>query len=123
MAIYDGNTVDLNVTRNAFGAISGLSKNEKSVGTGIENIYNKLPGSSVDPTTTNSLNQLVPDLLRLNNKDYAAVLELTLGGRAWTCRGGISVSSWTTMMRTRSWNVLRGSLARLRPLLHPNMSH
>jgi hypothetical protein len=50
MAIYDGNTVDLNVTRNSLSAISGLSKNEKSVGTGIENIYDKLLGSSVDPT-------------------------------------------------------------------------
>ena len=81
-AIYDGNNVDLKVTRTAFDQIKGLTKNQDSAAGGIENIYGKLPGSGVNPATTNPFAQLVANLFLINDKrDYAALLDQLSGAQ------------------------------------------
>ena len=67
-AIYDGNNVDLKVTRTAFDQIKGLTKNQDSAAGGIENVYGKLPGPGVDPATTNPFAQLVANLFLISDK-------------------------------------------------------
>ena len=79
--IYDGNTVDLNTTRTDFNAVKGLTKNEHSAATGIEDIYKKLIGKG-NPASTNSFDQLVASLFTIDNKtSYAAVLDQLSGAQ------------------------------------------
>jgi uncharacterized protein with beta-barrel porin domain len=81
-AIYDGNNVDLSVTRTAFDKVSGLTKNQRAASGGIEHIYSKLPGTDVNPATTNSFDQMVANLFTIDNKnDYSAVLDQLTGSQ------------------------------------------
>jgi trimeric autotransporter adhesin len=80
--IYQGDNVDLTVTRTPFDQIKGLSKNQDSAAGGIENIYGKLPGAGVDPATTNPFAQLVANLFLISDKqDYAALLDQLSGSQ------------------------------------------
>ena len=80
--IYDGDNVDLSVKRTAFDQIKGLNRNQDSAAGAIENIYPKLPGSGVDPATTNPFAQLVANLFLINNKrDYSALLDQLSGAQ------------------------------------------
>ena len=50
----DGNTLGLDVTRTTFNAVGGLSKNESAAAGGLEHVYSKLPGITVNPASTNA---------------------------------------------------------------------
>src|SRR5262249_45516859 len=82
--IYDQaeHSVDLEVDRVAFNAVNGLTKNEKAVGGGIENVFGKLPGPNVNPATTNSFDQLVANLFTIDNaKSYQLILDQLSGAQ------------------------------------------
>ena len=80
--VYDGDNVDLRVKRTAFDQIKGLNRNQDSAAGAIENIYPKLPGSGVNPATTNPFAQLVANLFLINDKrDYAALLDQLSGAQ------------------------------------------
>jgi outer membrane autotransporter protein len=64
--------LDLVVTRQGFGALSGLTKNQSSVGDAIEKVYGKSGG-------TDDWNDLVANLFILNEDDYPPFLN-QLGG-------------------------------------------
>jgi outer membrane autotransporter protein len=77
-----GNTIGLDVTRTKFNAVSGLSKNENAAASGIEHIYSKLPGVTVNPANTNSFDQLVARLFTIGNRStYFAVLDQLTGAQ------------------------------------------
>ena len=75
-AIYDDNgNVDLKVTRQGFGSVGGLSKNESAVGGGIDDVYSKLPASG-------KFSDLVQNLLLVDSQsDYAKILDQLSGAQ------------------------------------------
>ena len=83
-ASYDGFNVDLNVTRTAFNKVGGLTKNERSVGGGLESAYNKLfkKFGNVAPTADNSFNFLLANLVLINNqKEFTNLLDQLSGAQ------------------------------------------
>ena len=81
-ALYDGNTVDLKVTRTPFNKVAGLTKNQKAAGGGIEKVYSKLPGPGVDPSSTTPFAQLVANLFTVGSAgDYGQVLDQLAGSQ------------------------------------------
>ena len=81
-AVYEGNNVDLSVTRTAFNEVSGLTKNQGAVAGGIEHIYSELPDPDVNPATTTPFDQTVAKLFTIDNKQsYRAVLDQLTGAQ------------------------------------------
>ena len=81
-ATRDGETLGLDVTRTKFNAVGGLSKNENAAASGIEHVYSKLPGVTVNPASTNAFDQLVAKLFTIDNKaTYLAVLDQLSGAQ------------------------------------------
>ena len=81
-ALYDGNTVDLKVTRTPFNKVAGLTRNQKAAGGGIEKVYSKLPGPGVDPSSTTPFAQLVANLFTVGSAgDYGQVLDQLAGSQ------------------------------------------
>jgi len=82
-AIYDGNTVDLMATRNAFDeVVVKPSKNQGAVSSAIENVYPKLPGPGVDPSTQGPFAQLVANLFTIDTVgNYQLVLDQLSGAQ------------------------------------------
>ena len=71
--VYDShNNVDLMVTRQAFGAVKGLTKNQSAAGNGIEKVYSKLPASG-------DFADLVKQLFVMNGGDYSKALDQLAG--------------------------------------------
>ena len=71
--VYDShNNVDLKVTRQAFGDVKGLTKNQSAAGNGIEKVYGKLPASG-------DFADLVKQLFVMNGGDYSKALDQLAG--------------------------------------------
>ena len=71
--IYDKNhNVDLKVTRQGFGDVKGLTKNQSSAGNGIEKVYDKLPANG-------DFTDLVQQLTVMNEQDYPLALDQLAG--------------------------------------------
>ncbi|WP_421726226.1 autotransporter outer membrane beta-barrel domain-containing protein [Bauldia sp.] len=71
--IYDGDdNVDVKVKRQGFGDVKGLTKNQESVGDGIEKVYDKVSGNG-------DFAQMVENLFMLNEKDYQDALDQLSG--------------------------------------------
>ena len=82
LSLPGDDTIGLDVTRTKFNAVGGLSKNEKAAASGIEHIYGKLPGVTVNPASTNAFGQLVAKLFTVDNKaTYLAVLDQLSGAQ------------------------------------------
>jgi uncharacterized protein with beta-barrel porin domain len=87
--VHDGapGFVNLNVTRTAFGSVSGLTQNQSSAGGGIEKVYGQLPGPGTNPASLGSSSQaafdkLVAGLFTIDNAaDYGKALDQLSGAQ------------------------------------------
>jgi hypothetical protein len=85
--VVDGNNIDLNVDRTPFGAVAGLTQNQKAVGNAIENVYPVIFGTygvNTDPSTIvgDPFAQIVATLFTIDNlKDYGLALNQLSGAQ------------------------------------------
>jgi outer membrane autotransporter protein len=74
VSVLDGNTIDIEVERNAFDEISGLTRNQNAAAGAIENVYD-----NIDPDS--DFAALVGSLFTLDEEDYPEFLDQLTGAQ------------------------------------------